>query len=412
MMRSHIENSEIEGARATFFAFDRSRAAASGGGLPSFRRGAHVVVIFALLAATAACARVDRKLDDPSQKIKKVECTTTSHYVDNLCEDEVAYLKWAEELKEYPRLADLNRDVLYGITQSTKDVDKAAAVFYSRVIREPQNKRFYEYLIRKEEQLVASTPDYSRLNVLLALVPGAFYEDNTGIGADGAKLRELVVKMGLKEDMIRVEQTGSVYRNAEIICDYLEKRDDVNAIILASVSKGSSDIKMAIKQCGDQEYFKKVVGWYNIGGINKGSVLVNALNDDWANKWEARTYFCLQGYDWEGVQTMRADQGSPLDFELELPDQILLINVVGVPTWRFVTNRARPYYEYLVRYGPNDGVSLLSDTYMPGGITWASWRNDHYFRWPISEQKMQAFVVYIIENRRAQLRKLAAARSR
>lgn len=369
------------------------------------------LILLAMLAFAGACARVDRKLDDPSKNLKKVDCKVSSHYIDNLCEDEVQYLKWADDLKEYPRLADLNRDVLYQITQSTKDVDKAAALFYSRVIREPQNKRFYEYLIGKEKQLIQSTPDYSDQNVLLALVPGAFYEDNTGIGADGAKLRELVVKMGLKEDMIRVEQTGSVYRNAEIICDYLKNRNDVTGIILASVSKGSSDIKMAITKCGHEPYFQKVIGWYNIGGINKGSVLVNALNDDWTNKWEARTYFCLQGYDWEGVQTMRADKGSPLDFDLKLPEQILLINVVGVPTFRFVTNRARPYYEYLIRYGPNDGVSLLSDTYMPGGITWASWRNDHYFRWPISEQKMQAFVVYIIENRRAQLRKLQAAAS-
>ena len=364
-----------------------------------------ILIALALALSLPAC-RVDRQFEDPTQKVQKVDCTTNSHYMENLCDDEVQYLQWAEELKDYPRLADLNRDVLYQITQSTQDVDKAAAVFYTRVLREPANRRFYEYLERKEPQLVKQTPDYSNLNLLLALVPGAFYEDNTGVGADGAKLRELVVNMGLKEDMIRVEQTGSVYRNAEIICNYLEQRTDVDGIVLASVSKGSSDIKMAIKQCGDQPYFKKVIGWYNIGGINKGSVLVNALNDDWMNKWEARTYFCLQGYDWQGVQTMRADRGSPLDFELELPEHILLINVVGVPTWRFVTNRARPYYEYLVRYGPNDGVSLLSDTYMPGGITWASWRNDHYFRWPISEQKMQAFVVYIIENQMSYLRRL------
>lgn len=373
------------------------------------RQRLFAALLTALIAGTsAACVRVDRKIDNPGDRLQKVECVTNSHYAENLCDDEVEYLKWADDYKDYPRLSDLSREALHRITQETKDVDKAAAVFYTRVIRDPVNRRFYEYLKRKEPQLQKNVPDYSNLNLLLALVPGAFYEDNTGIGADGAKLRELVVAMGLKEDLIRVEQTGSVYRNAEIICDYLKARTDVNGIILASVSKGSSDIKMATRRCGQEPYFKKVIGWYNIGGINRGSVLVNALNDDWTNKWEARTYFCLQGYDWAGVQTMRADKGAPLDFELELPEHILLINVVGVPTWRFVTNRARPYYEYLVRYGPNDGVSLLSDTYMPGGVTWASWRNDHYFRWPISESKMQAFVVYIIENQRAEIRKLSA----
>ncbi|MCR9143295.1 MAG: hypothetical protein NXI24_13665 [bacterium] len=369
----------------------------------------HLAVLAATLLIAGAC-RVDRKLDNPSDKIEKVSCNASSHFVDNLCDDEVEYLKWAEELKDYPRLEDLNREALYKITQETQDVDKAAAVFYTRVLRDPKNKKFYEYLKRKEAQLKDTTPDYSDLNLLLALVPGAFYADNPNVGADGSKLRELVVKMGMQEDLIEVEQTGSVERNADIICDYLKRRDDVDGIILASVSKGSSDIKVAVSKCGNEDYFKKVIGWYNIGGINKGSVLVNALNDDWTNKWEARTYFCLQGYDWEGMQSIRANEGAPLDFDVKLPPQILLINVVGVPTFRFVTNRARPFYEYLIRYGPNDGVSLLSDTFMPGGITWASWRNDHYFRWPITEAKMQAFVVYIVENRRAELRKLRAAR--
>ncbi len=368
-----------------------------------------VGIVVGLVLFAVAC-RVDRKHDDPQNRQISVKCETDAYYIENLCEDELEYLQWAEDYKENPRLEDLNAQVLHEITQETKDVDKAAAVFYTRVLRDRKNKAFYDFLERKEEQIGKNPPDYSDLNILLAHVPGMFYADNPDIGADGAKLRTLVEAIGLKSDLVKVDQTGTVQENAKFVCEYLKNRTDVTAIILSSVSKGSSDIKYAVKLCGHEPYFEKVIGWYNIGGINRGSRLVNALNDDWSNKWEARTYFCLNGYDWDGLMSMRFDEDSPLNFEADVPENTLVINVIGVPIWRTVSNRARPYYEYLVRYGPNDGISLIGDLPMPNAVTWVSWRNDHYFRWPISEAKVQGFVVYIVEQRMSVIRRLRNAK--
>ncbi|MFN9535428.1 MAG: hypothetical protein ACK59W_13620, partial [Pseudanabaena sp.] len=49
---------------------------------------------------------------------------------------------------------------------------------------------------------------------------------------------------------------------------------------------GSSDLKIAFKKCGKEEYFKKVRGWYNIGGLNKGSRLVQEIDGNWGDQLE------------------------------------------------------------------------------------------------------------------------------
>ena len=155
--------------------------------------------------------------------------------------------------------------------------------------------------------------------------------------------------------------------NARTICEFVAGQKKRRGIILASVSKGSADVKMAIQQCGREPYFRRVIGWYNIGGINRGTILINEIENDWYYRTEARTYFCLNGYNWEGFRSMRFAEEAPLNFNLELPEHVLLINIIGVPTDLSVTERARPYWEHLAQIGPNDGLSLLTDVYMPGG---------------------------------------------
>jgi len=345
---------------------------------------------------------VDRPAAVPQEQIK-VKCETNAYLQKGLCEDEVSYLDWAKAQKEYPKLEDLTREVLQKITIETKDVDKAAALYYLRVIQQPQNREFVEYLDRMEKILAKSKPDFSKKKILLALAPGMFYRDNPGVGADGKDLRDMATEIGLSQAIIPVEQTGTIEKNGQIICAFVKAQTDVNGIILASLSKGSGDVKRAIQLCGKEPYFAKVRAWYNIVGINKGSRLITDIDDTWRYKMEARSYFCWNGYDWQGFLSLRAGKDAPLETELVLPEKMLVMNVVAVPLFRFVTDRARPFYEYLIRYGPNDGMTLLADSAIPGGVTYVSWRNDHYFRFPIYRPRMHSFLVYIVERKFADL---------
>ena len=165
------------------------------------------------------------------------------------------------------------------------------------------------------------------------------------------------------------------------------------------MSKGSGDVKRAIQKCGDKPFFKKVLGWYNVGGLQKGSLLVNDINDTCVYKAEARSYFCWNGYNWDGLQSLEVGPGTALDSDLKFPEHMIVINVIAVPLFRHVSNRARPFYEYLIRYGPNDGLTLLAESYLEGAITYPSWRNDHYFRWPIYKYRMMAFMTYMVEKK-------------
>ncbi len=368
------------------------------------RSGLSGALALALALAISGC-RVDRRLELPDEAARRVVCNISGYHVENLCDDEKEYLDWAEAEPRAPRMADLNRETLLRFTRETQDVDKAAAVFYTRLIREPATQKLITYLESTEKRLEAERrlPDYSNLNVALVVAPGMFYKDNPETGADGRGLRTIAARMGMKDDAIPLEQTGTVEENGALICDYIRNRNDGAALILASASKGGADIKYAIRLCGADPAFQKVAGWLNIGGINRGSILANEINNQWDARLEARTYFCLNGYNYDGLMSMREGEGAPLNFDLDLPDHMLMVNIIGVPVFRFVTERARPYYLHLVQFGPNDGLSLLADLYIPEAVNWGSWRNDHYFRWPISETRMMAFIMYVIEEKRASI---------
>ncbi|GBF49693.1 hypothetical protein LPTSP4_12090 [Leptospira ryugenii] len=341
---------------------------------------------------------MDRKLEVSDQQSRLVKCDIKAYEFDGLCEDEKEYLDWAAKVKEFPNLKSLTRDVLADLTKQTLDVDKTSALFYLRTVQEKRNLQFIQFLKKKEVELKKKLPNYSEKKIVLAMVPGMFYKDNPAVGADGKKIRDIALELGIQEEIVAVDQTGTIQENAKFICEYVKNKTDVNGIIFASVSKGSADIKKAIQLCGKESYFEKVKGWYNIGGLNKGTLLVDKIESNWRYRWEAKSYFFFKGYNYEGFKSMNRDPGGPLDFELEIPKQMLIINVIAVPQFRQVTKRAYPFYEAMIPNGPNDGMTLLADAYIDGAITYPSWRNDHYFQWPILHARMQAFFVYIVEN--------------
>ncbi len=344
---------------------------------------------------------IDRKIEvDSKNTTRRVECKKSKYYIENLCEDEEVYLEAASKVTDYPKISDLNRDVLKKITIETLDVDKAASLFYYRSITDPSFKSFYENILKKEKDLKRRLPDFTKQKILFAVAPGMFYKDNPTVGADGKMLRDVASQLGLMETLIPLEQTGTIETNATILCNFFKKHyesKDVNGILLASVSKGSSDIKKAIEKCGNADYFKIVKAWYNIGGLNKGSYAINGVLETWRYRMEGRFYFWWKGYNWQGFLDMQGGEHSPVAGNLKKPDHLLLINIIGVPLFRHVTQRARPFYEYLIQFGPSDGLTLLADSYIENAITYPMWRQDHYFPWPVEVHRIQAILSYIVE---------------
>ena len=354
--------------------------------------------LFTLFLIFFSSCHVDKKLEVNTSAVRKVSCKENLYHISNLCEDEKEYLNWAASLKEYPLLSDLNREVLQKITKDSLDVDKATALFYHRVTEEPLNKSFLSYIEKKEMEYIEKIPNYSEEKVLLAVVPGMFYKDNPNVGADGKVLRNIAKEIGLLEELIQIDQTGTLEQNAETICNFIKNENKSKGIILASVSKGSSDIKAAFKKCGSETYFQKVQAWYNIGGLNKGSKGIKVVTDDFWKNMEGRLYFWWHGYNWQGFLDM-SSENKILQEPMQKPQHLLLVNVIGTPFFRHVSERAKPYYIILIQYGPNDGITLLADSYVSGSVTYCAFRNDHYFLWPIAKQRIQAIFSYILEKK-------------
>ena len=341
------------------------------------------------------------------EPVRKITCLDTGYEISNLCEDEKEYLDWAHQYRPDLRFSDLTNEIFAGIVSETKDVDKAAALFYERAITDPLNRSFLKRINQIEEQtsLAKNSPQsvVNMVNITLAVAPGMFYNDNSGqVDATGQSLRSIAQQIGMKQAVILTEQTGTVEGNGAIICDYIKTSaaDEKAAIILASASKGSSDVKMAIEQCGQEPYFKIVRGWINFGGILQGSRVVDYILDHSSAYWKARYYFWKQGYNWQGFLSIRRGEDAPLNQPLSVPSGVTVVNIVGVPLFRHLTPRARPFYLAMVPQGPSDGMVLLSEAYVPGTIVYASFRNDHYFQWPVPEDRIRAFLIYMAEQAR------------
>ncbi len=359
----------------------------------TYFRFSYILILLFLVTCTA-----DRRLNDPKEALKSMQCEGIDYYVDEICESEKAILDWAAAYPKYRKLSDLTREVLLEIQNET-DIDHAAAVFYHRAITEPINRKFIEYVFTKQNEMLRKRPDYSKKNIMFAIAPGMFYKDNTEVDADGKMIRSMVRSMGITDAVIPTDQTGTVEGNGAIICEFIRNNQDKNTIIIGTASKGSGDFKMAIDQCGKEPYFAKVSGWFNFGGLTKGSLVMNAMMEHWLYSKEGKLYFWWNNYNWKGLESLRGGPDAPLAKNVEFPKSMIVVNIVGVPMSQVVTDRARPLYDYLSQFGPNEGLTLLSDGYIPGAPLFPTWRNDHYFRVPLPEERMKAFITYIIETK-------------
>ena len=183
-------------------------------------------------------------------------------------------LKRASKTVEHPRLPDLTAEVLQEITAKC-GIDFATALLYDRAIH---SKDHGPAITRLDElrQCQRSSQPAEPPQATFVVVPGAFYQEFPATGADGRILNEQAEKQGYRTATIPVTSTGTVSGNAKMICHWLDGQPD-EKIILASVSKGGSDVKFALSIENAAHTFRNVVAWINVGGILDGSPMVNWL---------------------------------------------------------------------------------------------------------------------------------------
>lgn len=286
------------------------------------------------------------------------------------------------------------RDILKQVAQAVS-VDYAALVFARRVLEDPSNQRaqalYGDALARVESDASGghgASPPWSEYVVLL--VPGWVYRSDPGTGADLAKPRAVLTRLGVPNRLVEIPETGTVEQNAAVIAEAIRREQTVGKpIILVSASSGGSAVAQALGEVLTSDDARGVRAWLNVGGILYGSPLADdALR--WPKRWAARLFFAFNGWDVAAVESMTARASRARMSRLTLPAHVCIVNYIGIPLSGDISRRARDGYRALRREGPNDGLALLPDLLAPDSVTVADLGLDHFFQDPRVEAKIQA----------------------
>jgi hypothetical protein len=255
-------------------------------------------------------------------------------------------------------------------------IDAATERLYRSLIESPLHGPF----IRRVDELCEEPAPAWNRDAVLVIVPGASYRENPRSGADGRLVREQAERLGCPTDLVPVATTGTLRQNARILCDWLAAQPE-RPVILATLSKGGPDVKMALAEPDAERAFRNVVGWINLCGILNGTPMA-----DWLLSWSpgavlVRLYARLRGGSAAFLRDLRYGPGGLKDFELRLPAHIQLISIVGFPLREHLSRRvARRCHRRLEPHGPNDGGLILADVCALPGLVYPIWGADHYLQ--------------------------------
>lgn len=272
-------------------------------------------------------------------------------------------------------------------------VDAATTLLYRTLLESPRIAVFIERVkAQGREAATCSLPS----GATLAIVPGAFYRENPKSGADGRIVREQAERLGWATELIPIASLGSLDENARIIHDWLAERRE-SRIVLVSLSKGGSDVKMALGLPGAETAFERVEGWLNLCGILDGTPMADWLLSSHLLAVLNRLYYRLRGQPLDFIGGLRRARGRPLSVRLRIPDHIRMINVVGFPLRRHLSNGiSRRCHRRLTPYGPNDGCLILADVCALPGLIYPIWGADHYLRSGVDMKELIASILSVL----------------
>jgi hypothetical protein len=256
-------------------------------------------------------------------------------------------------------------------------IDSATTQLYQSVLASPHHGPFIH---RVDEICRRTAPQMWRTEAPVIIVPGAFYRENPRSGADGRILREQAERLGCPTGIIPIASRGSLKQNARIICGWLLQQQE-KPVILASLSKGGADVKMALAELDAADAFKNVAAWVNLCGILNGTPMAEWLLSRNPAALLNRLYYTLRGQGLGFLRDLGYGPGRPLDFELQLPQHVRMITIAGFPLREHLTTAlARRCHRRLTNLGPNDGSLILSDMCALPGLLYPVWGADHYLR--------------------------------
>ncbi len=256
-------------------------------------------------------------------------------------------------------------------------IDFAALYLADRIARKPLNRRFRSAFEQAHAYTREASPE-GRLklpavaaNYEVVFVPGYLYKRYPVTGADFAVPRAALQRVGLAYHFVETDEDGAIEANANLVVSAIRGRARTGRrLIVVSASKSGSEVALALTQLGSTET-RHVAAWINIVGTLQGSPLADG------NLWQ-QLEDTIGQVDIAGVESLTTQRSRQRFHAFRIPEHVLVVNYIGIPLTGSISSLARTGYLELRDYGPNDGLSLLSDLIAPGGLTLAELGRDHF----------------------------------
>lgn len=263
-------------------------------------------------------------------------------------------------------------------------LDFAALYFVSALYDDPTNRRvqdaFHKRLTALKER--SAPPNLDADSYLIAFVPGYGYRRNPGTGADFARQRAVLDEIGVRTALIQTNEIGTVEENADIIAEAVRGfRETDYDVILVSTSKAGPETGLALGDRLAPSECMHVKAWVSIGGLLRGSPYADYLLKPW-RRWAVYVVGGLRGRPVGLLKNLTTEVRRPAFERVDLPDHLLTLQYVGVPLSGHIGPAVEGRHKIIRPLGPNDGLTLVADELIEGGLAVTAVGLDHYYRHP------------------------------
>jgi hypothetical protein len=170
---------------------------------------------------------------------------------------------------------------------------------------------------------------------------------------------------------VETSEDGAIEANTDLVVAAIRARaQSGRRLIIVSVSKSGPEVALALTRLGPAET-GHVAAWINTVGALQGTPLVdeNLLPE---------LEFIMGKVDVAGKESLTAARSRPRFDSFRVPDHVFVVNYFGIPVSGSISFRGSRGYFPLRKFGPNDGLVLLSDMIFPRGVTLAELGSDHF----------------------------------
>jgi hypothetical protein len=305
-------------------------------------------------------------------------------------------------IDERYRAAPLDRQTLKAISQNTSP-DFAALFLIKQLLSNPRNLKFQtNYLaetkrikldLQRNEWSEIARPALRRYEVLF--VPGFHYLTDRSSGADFAHQRQFFHELGVRVQLIKTEEDGTVEENAAIIAANIRALRDAN-VILVSTSKAGPEVALALGKILAPDETARVKAWISVGGLIRGTPLADYATT-WPQSWIVRLMFLYSRTGFQGIPGLTTAASQARMEGIRIPAKIMIVEYIAVPLSGDIYGSVRGRYVRLRKGGPNDGLTLLADELLPNGIAVIEPWIDHFYAAPDIELKSVALANVVAE---------------